>query len=48
MKLLVNMNLSSQWIILLRDSGWEAVHWSSVGSANALDSEIMAYAVLWL
>jgi predicted nuclease of predicted toxin-antitoxin system len=44
MKLLVDMNLSPKWIALLHDSGWEAVHWSSVGRADARDSEIMAYA----
>jgi predicted nuclease of predicted toxin-antitoxin system len=44
MKLLVDMNLSPNWIGLLRDSGWEAVHWSTVGQATARDSEIMAYA----
>lgn len=44
MKLLVDMNLSPRWVSLLRDAGWEATHWSSVGKANAPDSEIMAYA----
>lgn len=44
MRLLVDMNLSPQWIALLRDSGWEAVHWSSVGKATARDAEIMAFA----
>jgi predicted nuclease of predicted toxin-antitoxin system len=40
MKLLVDMNLSPRWIALLRDSGWEATHWSALGKANASDSEI--------
>ena len=44
MKLLVDMNLSPQWIGLLHDAGWEAVHWSAVGKFNAPDSEVMAYA----
>jgi len=44
MKLLVDMNLSPRWIALLRDSGWEAAHWSSVGKAAARDAEIMAFA----
>jgi predicted nuclease of predicted toxin-antitoxin system len=44
MKLLVDMNLSPKWIAFLRDRGLEVVHWSSVGKANALDSEIMEYA----
>jgi len=44
MKLLVDMNLSPRWIALLRNSGWETVHWSSVGKATARDTEIMAFA----
>ena len=44
MKLLVDMNLSPRWIPLLREAGWEAAHWSSLGKANATDSEITAYA----
>lgn len=38
------MNLSPKWVGLFRDSGWEAVHWSTVGQATARDTEIMAYA----
>ena len=44
MKLLIDMNLSPRWIGLLNHAGWEAVHWSTVGSAIAADSEIMAFA----
>jgi predicted nuclease of predicted toxin-antitoxin system len=44
MKLLVDMNLSPRWIGLLHNAGWEAEHWSTVGKANAPDSEVMAYA----
>jgi len=44
MKLLVDMNLSPRWVDLLRDAGWDTVHWSSVGRGNEPDSEIMAYA----
>jgi len=46
MKLLVDMNLSPRWIAFLRDAGWEATHWSTVGKAEASDSEIMAYAAV--
>jgi hypothetical protein len=28
----------------LREAGWEVVHWSTVGKADASDSEIMAFA----
>jgi predicted nuclease of predicted toxin-antitoxin system len=42
--LIVDMNLSPRWISVLADAGFTAVHWSSVGAANAPDSEIMRYA----
>lgn len=38
------MNLSPRWIPFLREAGWEAAHWSTVGNADASDSEIMAFA----
>ena len=38
------MNLSPDWIPLLRSREWEALHWSEVGQPNAPDSEIFAYA----
>jgi predicted nuclease of predicted toxin-antitoxin system len=44
MKLLVDMNLSPRWIRVLTDAGIDAAHWSSLGLANAPDSEIMHYA----
>jgi len=44
MKLLVDMNLSPRWIPFLLDAGCEAVHWSTVGKADATDSEIMTFA----
>jgi predicted nuclease of predicted toxin-antitoxin system len=44
MKLLLDMNLAPRWIGLLADAGIEAVHWSTVGVADAPDSEIMAFA----
>jgi len=44
MKLLVDMNLSPRWVCLLTGAGIEAEHWSSLGSANAPDPEIMSFA----
>ncbi len=44
MKLLLDMNLSPRWASFLTEAGFEVVHWSNVGAANAPDSEIMAYA----
>ena len=38
------MNLSPEWVPLLGNAGWEAVHWSSIGRPNALDHEILGYA----
>ena len=44
MKLLVDMNLSPKWCDALVKHGFEAVHWSSVGSQSAEDEEIFAWA----
>ena len=40
-KLLVDMNLSRDWVPLLGSHGWEAKHWSNVGPGNAPDTELM-------
>jgi hypothetical protein len=40
----VDLNLSPRWIERLKDSGFEAEHWSTVGDLKASDSEIMEYA----
>jgi predicted nuclease of predicted toxin-antitoxin system len=44
MKLLVDMNLSPRWVKTLVEAGFEVLHWSSVGPANASDTAIMAFA----
>ncbi len=44
MKVLIDMNLSPEWATLLNSSQFEAIHWSSVGAANAPDVEIMSWA----
>jgi len=44
MKLLIDMNLSPRWVSFLAASQIEATHRSSVGSASAPDTQIMAYA----
>jgi predicted nuclease of predicted toxin-antitoxin system len=44
MKLLIDMNLSPRWVDRLKQAGFEAVHWSTLGPGNAPDTEIMAYA----
>jgi predicted nuclease of predicted toxin-antitoxin system len=44
MRLLIDMNLSPKWEGFLRQSGFDAAHWSQVGSPRAGDPEIMAHA----
>jgi predicted nuclease of predicted toxin-antitoxin system len=44
MRLLVDMNLSPDWVAVLKGAGWEAVHWSTVGNPRAEDGEIMTWA----
>ena len=44
MKLLIDMNLSPKWVLVLKEAGLEATHWSSIGRPDAPDYEIMAYA----
>ena len=43
--LVVDMNLSVEWITELTRHGWSAVHWSAVGDPRADDSAIMAWAL---
>ncbi len=44
MKLLIDMNLSPEWVETLQAEGLEAVHWSSVGDPRARDEEILELA----
>lgn len=43
-KLLIDMNLSPDWVNILEDEGWPALHWSTVGAPNATDRTIMDWA----
>jgi predicted nuclease of predicted toxin-antitoxin system len=43
-KLVIDMNLSPDWVGVLERHGWRAVHWSTVGDPRATDSEILAWA----
>ena len=43
-KLLLDMNLSPEWVSVLERHGWGAVHWSMVGDPHASDREIMDWA----
>src|SRR5579883_1614802 len=44
MKLLLDMNLSPEWVPYLTSRGFEAVHWSTLGAADAPDKEIYDHA----
>ena len=44
MKLVIDMNLSPDWVPLLQQHHFQAVHWSSIGAGNADDTEIMQWA----
>ena len=42
--LLIDMNLSPDWVPVLTRGGWPAVHWSTVGDPRASDRTIMDWA----
>src|SRR5215471_5142384 len=44
-KIPIDMNLSPDWVALLQQNGWSAVHWSTVGDPRAMDQVIMNWAV---
>ena len=44
MKIVIDMNLSPQWVDYLWTAGWETVHWSRIGDARAKDEVILSWA----
>jgi len=44
MKIVIDMNLSPQWVDFLKEEGHDCVHWSEIGSPNAADREILLWA----
>ena len=44
MKILVDMNLSPRWVSVLVTAGFEAKHWSVLGTVSSPDSQILAFA----
>lgn len=44
MKIVIDMNLSPQWVDLFEQQGYECIHWSEVGAPNAPDREILSWA----
>ncbi|ABA22109.1 conserved hypothetical protein [Trichormus variabilis ATCC 29413] len=45
MKILIDMNLSPDWVETFAQAGIEAVHWSTIGNPRATDRVIMTWAV---
>lgn len=44
MKIVIDMNLSPQWVGVLAIAGHECVHWSGIASPSASDREILSWA----
>jgi predicted nuclease of predicted toxin-antitoxin system len=44
MKIVIDMNLSPQWVEVLILEGHDCVHWSKIGPPNAPDREILSWA----
>jgi len=44
MKILLDMNISLEWVPHFLDAGFECVHWSAVGDTTADDHEIFTWA----
>ncbi|MBN8246050.1 MAG: DUF5615 family PIN-like protein [Verrucomicrobia bacterium] len=38
------MNLSPEWLPVLKQAGWQAVHWSDIGAPTAPDADLLACA----
>ena len=45
MKILIDMNLSPDWVATFAANNIESVHWSTIGRAQAADTEIVEYAL---
>ena len=43
-KILIDMNLSPDWVGLLQTAGWITTHWANVGNPRATDRAIMDWA----
>jgi predicted nuclease of predicted toxin-antitoxin system len=42
--ILIDMNLSPAWVQVLREAGYDAVHWMNVGDCSAPDTDILRWA----
>lgn len=45
LRLVIDVNLSPDWVPVLADAGFEVVHWSQIGDRRAPDREIMDWAI---
>ncbi|NET60839.1 MAG: hypothetical protein F6K47_33305 [Symploca sp. SIO2E6] len=45
MKILIDMNLSPEWVQVFKKDNIESIHWSNVGDPRATDREIMDWAL---
>lgn len=45
MKILIDMNLSPEWVDYLQREGYIATHWRDIGSFEAKDIEITKWAM---
>lgn len=43
-QILIDMNLSPEWVDELSKHGWTSIHWSTIGDPRAMDREIMEWA----
>ncbi len=46
LKIVVDMNLSPEWIPFFAFQGYEAIHWREIGNCRDDDGTIMLWAVL--
>ena len=44
MKILIDMNLSPDWVGVFQDAGFEAVHWSQTGTPHDSDKKVLKWA----
>ena len=45
LRLVIDVNLSPEWVPVLTEAGFDTVHWAQVGDPSATDREIMDRAV---
>jgi len=45
LRLVIDVNLSPEWVPVLTEAGFDTVHWTQIGDPAAPDREIMDWAV---